>query len=106
MSGRLRLSAERLTDMLDADDEYQLLDVLVERLDDGTAVEAAEAVVRRDELLLVQAAGPRGSIERRRRTRAHPLAARVGPYLVRGYLHTAPGRDPLLAIRRRGSWCP
>ena len=38
--------------------------------------------------------------------RARILAARVGPYLVRGYLHTAPGHDPLLAIRRRGVMVP
>jgi len=106
LSGRVRLAAERLSDMLNGHDEYELVDVMVERLDEGTAYEVAEIVVHRDELLLVHATGPRGSQARRRRTRPHALAMQLGPYHVRGYLHALPGTDPLIAIRRYAIMVP
>ncbi|HYH93238.1 MAG TPA: hypothetical protein VD763_08775 [Candidatus Saccharimonadales bacterium] len=106
LSGRVRLGAERLTDMLNAHDEYQLVDVLVEPLASDGVVEVTEIVVRRDELVLVHATGPRGVIARRQRMRPHPLALQLGPYHVRGYLHALPGTDPLLAIRRRTVMVP
>lgn len=106
LSGHIRLAAERLTDMLNEHDEYELIDVLVERLDGTQAAEVRHVVIPRDELLLVHAAGPRGSQARRQRMRLHPLAIQLGPYHVRGYLHALPGTDPLLAIRRRKVMVP
>jgi hypothetical protein len=106
LSGRLRISTDRLTDMLNEHEEYQLVDVLIERLDDGRAVEIREVHVTRDELLLVHATGPRGNQDRRRRTRPHPVAMQLGPYHVRGYAHTLPGTDPVAAIRRRQPMVP
>jgi hypothetical protein len=106
LSGRLRLDAERLTDMLNAHDEYQLVDVMVERLDGDPTVEVREVLVRRDELLLVHATGPRGSQARRQRTRQHALALQVGPYHIRGYFHALPGSDPVSALRRRKTMVP
>lgn len=106
LSGRLRLSAERLTDMLNEHDEYQLVDVMVERLDGQPAVEVSEVLVHRDEILLVQAAGPRGSRGRRQRTRQHPLDLQVGPYNVQGYLHALPGSDPINSMRHRKTMVP
>lgn len=104
--GRLRLDAERLTDMLNEHDEIQLLDVMVEGLGADGASVVPEMVVARDELLLVHATGPRGVPARRRRTRQHLLSMHVGPYAVRGYLHAVPGSEPLDAIRRRASMVP
>lgn len=106
LSGQIRLAAERLSDMLNNHDEYQLVNVLVERLDGQGAAEAQEVLVPRDEILLVHATGPRGSQARRQRTRPHPVAIQMGPYHVRGYLHALPGSDPLLAIRRRKAMVP
>lgn len=106
LSGRVRLDADRLSDMLNTHDEFLLVDVLVERLDDARAVEVKEVLVQRDELLLVHATGPRGNQARRQRTRLHPLGMQLGPYHVRGYLHALPGSDPLLAIRRRKPMVP
>jgi hypothetical protein len=106
LSGRISLAAERLTDLLNDHDEYVLSDVLVERLDDSPAMLLAEVMIRRDELLLVHATGPRGSAARRQRTRQHPLAMQIGPYHVRGYFHALPGSDPLAAIRRRKPMVP
>ena len=104
--GRVRLAAERLTDMLNGHEEFDLVDVMVERLDGLGAMEVRAVVVPRDELLLVHATGPRGNQERRTRTREYPLAFRVGPYDVRGDLHAFPGHDPLLTIRRRNAMVP
>lgn len=106
LSGYTRMNTDRLTDMLNDHDEYQLVDVLVEGLADGAAVEVAEVIVRRDELFLVHATGPRGNQDRRRRTRLHPVAIQMGPYHLRGYVHTLPGADPVQAIRRRNPMVP
>ena len=106
LSGHIRLAAERLSDMLNDHDEYELVDVLVERLDGTQAAEVRHVVIPRDELLLVHAAGPRGSQARRQRMRQHPVALQLGPYHVRGYLHALPGSDPLLAFRRRKVMVP
>lgn len=104
--GRVRLAADRLTDMLNEHDEFELVDVMVERLDGLGAVDVQQVLVRRHELLLVHATGPRGNQSRRTRTREHPLAIRIGPYEVRGDLHAFPGHDPLMTIRRRKTMVP
>ena len=106
LSGVVRLASDRLTDMLNDHDEYQLVDVLLEELAGGRAVEVKEVLVRRDELLLIHAAGPRGNQDRRHRTRSHPVAIQIGPYHIRGYLHALPGADPVQAIRRRKPMVP
>jgi hypothetical protein len=106
LSGVVRMEADRLTDMLNAHDEYLLVDVLVESLTHDHVVESAEVLVHRDDLLLVHAAGPRGNQGRRHRTRSHAVAIQVGPYHVRGYLHVLPGADPVHAIRRRKAMVP
>lgn len=106
LSGVVRMEADRLTDMLNDHDEYLLVDVLVEGLSELRAVEVKEVLVRRDELILVHAAGPRGNQERRRRTRSYPVAIQAGPYHLRGYLHVLPGTDPMQAIRRRKAMVP
>jgi hypothetical protein len=106
LSGVVQLASDRLTDMLNDHDEYQLVDVLVEGLTGENTVEVREVLVRRDELLLVHAAGPRGNQDRRHRTRSHPVAIQLGPYHVRGYLHALPGADPVQSIRRRKPMVP
>ena len=106
LSGVVRMAADRLTDMLNEHDEYLLVNVLVEGLAGDRAMEVTEVLVRRDELLIVHAAGPRGNQGRRHRTRSHPVAIQLGPYHVRGYLHVLPGADPIQAIRRRKPMVP
>jgi hypothetical protein len=105
-SGRVRLNAARLTDMLNAHDEVELIDVLAEPFDGGSTAEVRQVVVCRDDIVAVHATGPRGDPERRLRTRPHPLALGMGPYLVRGLLHVPPGIDPVVMIRRRPPMVP
>jgi hypothetical protein len=104
--GRLRMTGDRLTDQLNAQDEYEVLDLVAERLTDGYAAEVPALLIARSELLLVQAAGPRGDANRRHRTRAYPIAAQLGPYRVHGQLHAPPGVDPEVVIHRRAPMVP
>jgi hypothetical protein len=106
LSGRIPMGAERLTDALNENDKYELVDVSVERLSDGVAMDISSLIVSRDELLLVQANGPRGNQDRRRRKRQHPVAMQLGSYQVRGYLHALPGVDPVTSIRSRKPMIP
>jgi hypothetical protein len=106
LSGRIPMGAERLTDALNDNDTYELVDVSVERLSDGVAMDVSGLIVSRHELLLVQASGPRGNQDRRRRKRQHPVAMQLGSYQVRGYLHALPGVDAVTSIRSRKPMIP
>jgi hypothetical protein len=106
LSGRTVLEADRLSDMLNAHDEYALVGVTVQRLDDGMPLQVEEIVVARAELCLVHASGPRGDAARRRHTLPKHVAMKVGPYEVRGFLHGLPGADPVLSIARRKPMIP
>ena len=106
LSGRTVLDADRLSDMLNANDEYALVGVTVERLEDGMPLQVEEILVSRSELCLVHASGPRGDATRRRHTLPKHVAMKVGPYEVRGFLHGLPGADPVDSIQRRKPMIP
>jgi hypothetical protein len=106
LSGRTVLDADRLSDMLNANDEYALVGVTVERLEDGMPLQVEEILVSRSELCLVHASGPRGDATRRRHTLPKHVAMKVGPYEVRGFLHGLPGADPVESIQRRKPMIP
>src|SRR4026209_2427275 len=78
LSGRIRLDAARLTDMLNAHREYVLVDALAERLPEGGSMVVAEILVRRHELALVRVGGPRGDRALRIPTAKHRLVLRSG----------------------------
>ncbi len=101
LSGQVQLSADRLSDLVNEHEEIELIDVLVADLTGGQAVEVRQLLIRRDEILVLHATGPRGRTDRRHRTRQHPIAAKLGPYLVRGYIHALPGSDPIAGLRHR-----
>ena len=106
IAGRLRYDGERLTDFLNEHEAYEVDDLIVEELIDGRTSAIAHLVVPRDELLVIQVSGPRGDLERRVRTQGYPVAAKVGPYRLRGRLHAPPGLDPTSVIARRSSMVP
>ena len=106
LSGRVRLDSSRLSDMLNAHDEYVLVDALAERLPRGGSLVVSEILVRRNELPLVHAAGPRGDRTLRVPTRPHRIVLRSGRYLVFGRLHSGPGEDPLASLRARRPMVP
>jgi hypothetical protein len=101
VTGELVLESDRLSDFLASTDEFEVAGPAFRALDDGRVVEAESADICRDDLCLVIASGPRGRAERRLWTRQYPVRARVGPYLVLGYLHAPPTIDPLRTTDRR-----
>jgi hypothetical protein len=101
LSGRIGMAAERISDLLNAHDRFELVDVLVTPLGALSAIESRSIVVERDEILAVHASGPRGNAARRQRTRQHPIVVSVGPYEIHGYVHATPGADPIASFRRR-----
>lgn len=106
LAGLIDLRADRLTDLLNGVDEVELIDVVVQRLDDGQLSEVDRVVLARADLLAVRADEPRGNPARRQRTRAHPIAAGLEQYFVHGYLHARPGADPMITLGRRPSMIP
>lgn len=106
LSGRVGLDSSRLSDMLNVHDEYVLVDALAERLPSGGSMVVAEILVRRDELTLVYAAGPRGDRAQRVPTQTHRIVLRAGRYLVSGRLHSGHGEDPLASLRARSPMIP
>jgi hypothetical protein len=106
LSGRVRLDAARLTDMLNVHHEFVLVDALAERLPEGGSMVVPEILVGRHELSLVRVGGPRGDRALRVPTTTHQLVLRSGRYLVTGWLHTSAGEDPLAALRARSPMVP
>jgi hypothetical protein len=106
VSGLVLLDAERLTDMLNEHSELTLVDVVVESLVDGTVSRLPEFTVQRDELLVVEATGPRGNPGRRTRAHRAPVAVKLGPFELRGLVHVTPGASTLEAVRRRRPMVP
>jgi hypothetical protein len=101
LRGEIALGADRLSDLLTSTTEYEVRAAAFRALDDGREVVADSAAVLRDDLCMVVASGPRGRADRRLWTRQHPVRARVGPYVVLGYLHAPPTIDPLRTTDRR-----
>ena len=104
--GFMRLTGDRMTDALNDATEYHLTDVMVVRLDDGLATQVLDLIVKRDEVLAVRTAGPRGDPARRSRRRPYPVTLQTGPYVIHGYVHGLPGADPIQQIRRRKLMVP
>jgi hypothetical protein len=104
--GSLELDGDRLSDMLNLYEELVLVDVLAQGLDGGAISEIAELSINRDEILLVEASGPRGNPGRRRHMRPVPISVQLGDFGVRGDVHVTPGADPMVALTRRPPMVP
>jgi hypothetical protein len=104
--GRIALAEGRLTDMLNAIGELELVDIAVESLASGEITETRSLVVGRDEILVVHATGPRGDPGLRTSSRSHPIVVKSGPYRIEGDLHVLPTSDPFVAMRRRPPMVP
>jgi hypothetical protein len=101
VNGEIALRTDRLSDLLASTTEYEIDHPAFRALDDGREVRADSCAVGLDDLCMVIATGPRGREERRLWTRQHPVRARVGPYVVLGYLHAPPTIDPMRTTDRR-----
>jgi hypothetical protein len=101
VTGEVALTSDRLSDFLAASEEFEVNAAAFRALDDGRVIEMPSAPILREDLCIVTASGPRGRPERRLWTRQFPVRARIGPYVVLGYLHAPPTIDPLRTTDRR-----
>jgi hypothetical protein len=106
LSGQIRLGDGRLTDLLNGQQDWQLVNVMAESFDGSELVESMEVSIPRHEIIVVHATGPRGSNEQRYRTNLHPVLVNAGQLRIRGYLHARPGLDPLAVIQRSRPMVP
>lgn len=102
--GSVELTTERLSDLLNCEDQLVLRDVRVDGLVDGSVHELAELIVGRDEIHAVVASGPGGHPARRLRTQTTHVEVELGPYHVEGDLHGTPASNPLRTVLRRAAW--
>ena len=106
LSGQIRLGDGRLTDQLNGQEDWQLVNVMAESFDGSELVESMEVAIPRNDIIVVHATGPRGSNEQRYRTNLHPVVIDAGQLRIRGYLHARPGLDPLAVIQRSRPMVP
>jgi hypothetical protein len=104
--GRLPLTADRVTDLMNDSTEFEFVDTFLQSLNDSHGLLVRTVVVARDEIFAVAVAGPRGDPARRTRTRPIPIELRVGRYDVSGNIHVVPGTDPIIGFRRRRVMVP
>ena len=104
--GRLSLTADRVTDLMNDSTEFEFVDTYLQSLNDSHGLLVRTVVVAREEILAVAVAGPRGDPTRRIRTRPIPVELRVGRYDVSGNIHVIPGTDPIIGFRRRRVMVP
>jgi len=104
--GWVRLDADRLTDLLNANDLVHLQNVHVEDLRDGSTVAADETLLPRSELVAVVASGPRGDPGQRALTQRHAVAVEAGVYRIGGCVHVASGVDPEARWQSGGPMVP
>ena len=104
--GWVRLSADRLTDLLNEHDEITVDNAQIEHLGRGKVAWIDTMTVKPAQLLAVRAGGPHGDPAKRRRMRLHRLAVRAGPFRIGGDLHAHPGVAPLEEIRNRPAMVP
>jgi len=104
--GRLALTADRVTDLMNDHTDFEFVDTYLQSLDDAHGLVMRTVVIARTEILAVAVAGPRGDPTRRTRTRPIPVELRVGRYDVSGNIHVVPGTDPIVGFRRRRTMVP
>jgi len=104
ISGKMTMFGERLTDFMNGQERFRVHHLECESLEDGHLVALDSVSLERKDLLAVVANGPRGSEKRRIPVEANRLQLSIGPYLILGHIHTAPGSDAVtIAYELAGS---
>lgn len=106
INGRMTMFGERLTDFLNGQERFRIHHVVCHSLADGHAAEVDSLSVERNELLCVVATGPRGNEKQRISLSTARLQVSIGPYLILGRLHTAPGSDVMASVLKREPMIP
>src|SRR5262249_8883247 len=98
LRGDYELADDRLTDALNREQSINLTQVELMAVHSPTVTSMPTMRLWRDEILIVEAAGPRGNERRRFRVSPTAVAMRLGPYHVRGIIHAVPGAHPILGL--------
>lgn len=106
ITGRLTMFGDRLTDFLNGQDRFRVHHCEFTSLEDGHVIPMDSMSLEREDLLAVAGTGPRGSEDQRVRREETRMQLSVGPYIVLGRLHTAPGADPMKNILQREPMIP
>ena len=106
ITGKMTMFGERLTDFLNGQERFRIHHVVCHSLVDGHAAEVDSLSVERNELLCVVATGPRGNEKQRISRSTARLQVSIGPYLILGQLHTAPGSDVMASVLKREPMIP
>lgn len=106
ISGKMTMFGERLTDFLNGQQRFHIHHVECESLEDGHKVAIDSVSVERDDLFAVVATGPRGAEKQRVQLQTNRLQISVGPYLILGRLHSAPGSDAMTSVLKRETMIP
>ena len=104
--GQLPRQPGRFSDLLNAHEEFELVNVQLESLADGHVVTEASIVLARDDLIAVHASEIAGQSSARTQTRAHRIVVRSDPYTIWGDLHALPGSDPIASFQHRPPMVP
>jgi hypothetical protein len=97
---------ERLSDLLNRQEEVTLRQVAVVSHADARVIELDELSLEPGELYAVTAMDAGSSASKRIHTVRHRLEVRAGPYAILGHLHALPGGQPLVSIGRRPPLVP
>jgi hypothetical protein len=106
VAGLIAMRADRMTDLLNAVDELELSDPVVQWLADGSVRGSDRLSIRRSELIAVKAGDPRGNPARRHPTGRVSVGAGSGTTLMHGHLHVRRGGDAATDLGRRPAMIP
>ena len=104
--GQLARQPGRFSDLLNAHEEFELVNVQLQSLADGHIVAEPTILLARDDLVAVHATGTTGEVAKRTQTRARRIVVRSEPYTIWGNLHALPGSDPIANFRHRQPMIP
>jgi hypothetical protein len=106
VAGLIAMRADRMTDLLNAVDELELLDPVVQWVSDGTVRGSDRLSIERSELIAVKAGDPRGNPARRHPTGRVTVGAGSGRTLMHGCLHVRRGGNAASELGRRPAMIP
>jgi hypothetical protein len=106
VAGLIVMRADRMTDLLNAVDELELSDLIVQWRSDGSVRGSDRLSIQRSELIAVKAGEPRGNAARRHPTGRVTVGAGSGTTLMHGDLHVRRGGYAAADLARRPAMIP
>jgi len=98
VEGTVELDDARLADLLNRSKAIVVKDVTLVSTLDGHTQRLEKLEIRRDELDIVVASGPRGDPKRRLATKPSGVSMKLGPYSTEGFMHAPPTANPVRSL--------